>query len=147
MPQPDTKQRIEQFNALDDWDARFNYLIALGRNMPTLSQDQRREKYLLQGCLSQAWLKTDITPDNPPRMHLLAATDSQLVAGLIAIIRITYHRKTLRQVLETDITRVLRQMNLQHHLSPTRRNSLHAIVAHIHSAARHALRENGEQAA
>jgi cysteine desulfuration protein SufE len=80
-------------------------------------------------------LKSTITDDEPPRLEFVANSDAQLVTGLIAILMILYNGRTLDEVVNIDATDVLKQMELDANLSPTRRNGLYAMVEHIRSQA------------
>jgi cysteine desulfuration protein SufE len=133
---------IESFTRIDDWEARFTYLLDLADQVPVLEDADLTDENRIQGCVSEVWLKSTITNDEPRRLEFVANSDAQLVTGLIAILMVLYNGRTLDEVIHVDATDVLKQMELDANLSPTRRNGLYAMVEHIRSQAKHAL-QNG----
>ncbi len=123
----------DDFELLEDWTARYQYLIDLGKQLPPLPDAWRTPAYLLQGCQSQVWFVA-VPHDN--KLHLVAASDSAIVSGLIALLQRVYSGRTAAEItaISTDF---LRDLGLDAHLSPTRRNGLAAMVT--------ALREIAEQ--
>jgi cysteine desulfuration protein SufE len=132
---------IESFTRIDDWEARFTYLLDLADQVPALADADLTDENRIQGCVSEVWLKSTITSEEPRRLEFVANSDAQLVTGLIAILMVLYNGRTLDEVIRTDAADVLKQMELDANLSPTRRNGLYAMVEHIRSQADHALRD------
>ncbi len=132
------EELIASFTRLDDWEARFEYLLDLADQVPPLPETDLVDENRIFGCVSEVWLKSWITPDEPPRLEFLANSDAQLVTGLIAVLMVVFNGRTLDEVVGTDAVEVLRRMDLQANLSPTRRNGLHAMVQRIQSHARQA---------
>ena len=54
---------------------------------------------------------------------------------IVAILLLLYANKTPAEVLASDPSGVLRQLDLEEHLSPTRRNGLHAMLKRIRALA------------
>ncbi|HEV7983222.1 MAG TPA: SufE family protein, partial [Xanthobacteraceae bacterium] len=52
----------ENFAILDEWDDRYRYLIELGRMLAPLPEAARTDANKVQGCASQVWLTTKVTP-------------------------------------------------------------------------------------
>lgn len=134
-----TKELIDCFTRLDHWEARFDYLLHLARQLPPFDEAELTDNNRIQGCVSQVWLKCIVTEEQPARLRCVAQSDSELVNGLLAVLMVVYDGKTLHHVLATDVDDVLRQMELETNLSPTRRNGLYAVVQHIRSQAKQAL--------
>ncbi|GIW94873.1 MAG: cysteine desulfuration protein SufE [Pirellulaceae bacterium] len=126
---------IQEFQSFDDWNDRFQYLIELGDQLEPFPEEERRDENLVQGCQSNVWLVARVVDSDPPRMELLADSDSQLVRGLIAILMILLSGKTPQEVLQTDVESVFRQLELQRHLSRSRSNGFHSMVRRIRQLA------------
>ncbi len=129
------EQLVQEFQSFDDWNDRFQYLIELGDTLEPLPEEHRRDENLVQGCQSNVWLVARVVDDHPPRMELLADSDSQLVRGLIAILMILLSGKTPEEVLQTDVESVFHQLELQRHLSRSRSNGFHSMVKRIRQLA------------
>jgi cysteine desulfuration protein SufE len=81
--------------------------------------------------MSTVWMLAHVEGDRPPRMKIIADSDSQIVRGLIVILLSLYQGRTPTEVLEIDAEKTLAQLGLAQHLSPNRRNGLFAMVKHI----------------
>jgi cysteine desulfuration protein SufE len=126
---------VETFGFLEDWTDRYQYLIDLGRQMPAFPEECKTDQYRLKGCQSQVWIKTELKDG---LMHILATSDSSIVAGLIALLLRVYGDRRPADILATPPD-FIRQIQLDEHLSPTRSNGLAAMVQQIRQMAVEAL--------
>ena len=69
-------------------------------------------------------------------MRFIADSDAFIVKGIIAILMVLYDNKTADEILATDADAVFRQIGLESHLSPSRRNGLSAMNGRIKSIAK-----------
>ena len=129
----DTAELIENFSFLEDWEDRYGYLIELGKELPPLAEDDKNDQTKVEGCMSQVWLKTKIDGDV---LTFDGESDAYIVRGLIAVLRIILSGKTKKEIQQTDVEAIFRQLGLESHLSPTRRNGFFAMVERIRSEAR-----------
>lgn len=44
------KQIIQDFDFLEDWEDKYQYLIDLGKELPALSEEKKGEENLIKGC-------------------------------------------------------------------------------------------------
>jgi cysteine desulfuration protein SufE len=131
----------ENFALLDDWDDRYRYVIELGRTLEPLPESKRTDANKVQGCASQVWLASGITPDGAagPKIELIGDSDAHIVRGLIAILFALYAGKPAREILATDAVAVFDRLGLRGHLTPQRSNGFRSMVERIRSDARAAL--------
>jgi cysteine desulfuration protein SufE len=120
----------------DDWGERYQYIIALGQKLPPLADEDRSEANKVDGCISQVWLKSEVERNGSPRLHFTGDSDSAIVKGLVAILRVVYSGKTADDILDIDLERVFRELGLEQHLSPNRRNGFFSMVEQIRREAR-----------
>jgi cysteine desulfuration protein SufE len=132
---------IENFSLLDDWDDRYRYVIELGRELAPLNERDRNERNKVQGCASQVWLATTVTPNGKdgPVLSFVGDSDAHIVRGLIAILFTIYSGKQARDILATDAIELFDRMGLREHLTPQRSNGFRSMVERIKSDARTAL--------
>ncbi len=128
----DTAELIENFSFLENWEDRYAYLIELGNALPPMDSADKNDQTKVDGCMSQVWLKTDIK-DNV--LTFVGESDAHIVRGLIAVLRIILSGKTKEEIRQTDVESVFKQLGLESHLSPTRRNGFFAMVERIQSEA------------
>ncbi len=131
---------IEDFELLDNWDDRYRYLIELGRKLPPFPEDQRSDRTKVQGCASQVWLVSTVTPDAAdPRLAFVGDSDAHIVRGLIAILLALYSGRSAREIAAIDPAAVFGRIGLKDHLTPQRSNGLRSMVERIRTDAMHAL--------
>ena len=140
-PEMSFPELAENFALFDDWDDRYRYLIDLGRKLPALPEGYKTDTYKVRGCMSQVWLVPQLTKtDNGPvRLSFAADSDAHIVKGLIAVLGVLFSGKPVAEIAATDAESALKQLGLDQHLSPSRRNGLVAMVQRIKAAA-HASR-------
>ena len=127
---------VENFEFLDEWDDRFRYLMELGRRLPAMDEAYKTEENRVQGCQSTVWLKDQLQPTEPPTIDLIADSNAHIVKGLIAILMIIFSGRTAPEILNIDAKTYFTRLGLDQHLSPMRRNGLHAMVRRIQEIAR-----------
>jgi cysteine desulfuration protein SufE len=122
---------IDEFSFFPDWLDRYQYLIDLGRKLPPLSDEEKREDKLLAGCQSRVWLYLEGDAD---RITIRANSDAAIVSGLIALLIRVYSGCSAREIVDTRPFFV-DEIGLSEHLSATRANGLHAMLNAIKSHA------------
>ena len=118
---------VEEFEFFDDWMDRYQYIIDLGRKLPEFPESEKTEDNILHGCQSQVWLIDDGDAD---KMRFQAVSDSAIVCGLIALVMRVYSDRSATEIVETE-PEFVEKIGLSAHLSPTRSNGLHAMLAEI----------------
>ena len=79
------------FEFLDDWEDRYQYVIELGKALPPLPEDRMTDDNKVHGCVSQVWLATTVTPtDKGPVLTFEGTSDALIVKGLVAIMLAIY---------------------------------------------------------
>ena len=125
------------FTLLDEWDDRYRYVIAHGREMPAMADADRTEANKVQGCASQVWLNSHIDADRPggPVLTFEGDSDAHIVRGLVAILIALYSGKTAQEILATDALAVFDRIGLRENLTPQRSNGLRSMVERIRAEA------------
>jgi cysteine desulfuration protein SufE len=137
----DTRDVIEAFELLDDWDARYELITELARELPPFPEAERTEDNLVPGCNTRAWLTGDLRPGYPPMMEYRADAEGTLVRGLVALLLMPFQGKTPHEVLDTDPGDFLNALGLEAHLSGSRRMGMHAFIKRVKTIAQtHAAR-------
>ena len=117
----------------EDWTDRYQYIIGLGAKLPALDEQYHTDTYKVEGCLSQVWLHSEIVDDR--RLRFNADSDSSIVKGLFAILRILFSDKTADEILAVDLDQTFAQIGLDQHLTPNRRNGFYSMIEEMRRAA------------
>ena len=125
------EELIEIFEDLCDWEERYRYIIELGSELPLINECDKNEETKLYGCQSNVWLKPNIISTNPFKFDFVADSDSQIVRGLVSLVRFLYLNKTPQEIIRFDIESLFDKINLRQHLTPGRSDGLRFLIARI----------------
>lgn len=128
MSLPTTEEIIDDLEFLDDWEQRYQYIIDLGKQLPGLPDEQKKDDYLVRGCQSSVWMISEARGD---KLFFKVDSDAIIVQGLLALVLAAYDGKTSNEIQQFDIDGYFKQLDLERHISPTRGNGLRAMVAKI----------------
>ena len=129
------REIVEEFALFGDWTERYQYLIDLGRKLPSFPPELMTEANKVHGCQSQVWM--DVSGD-AAKLEIRATSDSTIVSGLIALLLRVYSGRSAQDILDTDAG-FIETLGLARHLSPTRSNGLAAMLATLKAHAQRAL--------
>ena len=121
----------EEFAFFGDWSERYQYLIDLGRKLPTFPDAWKTEEHRLLGCQSMVWI---VPEGNAQQLRFHAISDSAIVSGLIYLALRVYSGRSAAEILATEPT-YIQDIGLSRHLSPTRSNGVAAMLAFIRETA------------
>lgn len=128
---PTVDELLQEFQEMEDWDERYDYIIDLGRELPALDGALQTEEHLVQGCMSTVWLIAQVDSGESRQVQIQADSDSIIVKGLIVILLAHYDGKPATEILKSDPVKLFEQLGLNQHLSPQRRNGLFSMVKRL----------------
>lgn len=123
------------FALLEDWEARFSYIIELGRSLSPLTPDELCEANRVKGCSSQVWLVSSPSETVPGAIAFRGASDALIVAGLTALVIGLYSDQTPEDILSFDAEAFFRRIGVAEALTPQRSNGLKSMLARIRAEA------------
>ncbi len=118
---------ISEFSMFDDWVARYEYMIDLGKSLDLIDEKYKTDDNLIKGCQSKVWLHCDVNDD---KLVFKADSDAILTKGIVAILLRVFSNQTAKDILEAD-TDFINEIGLKEHLSPTRANGLVSMIKQI----------------
>lgn len=123
----------EDFEILDGWEQRIEYVIDLGKGLPALPDEDRTEANKVRGCAAQVWLASDRDPEG--RLWFRADSDSHLSKGNIALLLRLYSGRRPADILAFDARAALDRLGLPQALTLQRANGLNSMVGRIRETA------------
>jgi cysteine desulfuration protein SufE len=123
---------IDDFDLLEDWEQRIEYVIDLGKGLAPLADADRTEANKVPGCAAQVWLAVSRDGD---RLWFAADSDSALSKGNIALLLRLYSGRTPAEILAFDARAALDRLGLPSALTRQRANGLNSMVGRIREAA------------
>lgn len=115
---------IDEFAMFDDWMDKYEYIIELGKELPIISEENKTDDKLIDGCQSRVWLNTAVENG---KMNFTADSDAIITKGIIGLLIRVLDGETPKDVATTEL-RFIKEIGLHEHLSPTRSNGLASMV-------------------
>jgi cysteine desulfuration protein SufE len=116
---------IEEFELFgDDWEARYEYLIDLGKSLPLVAETEKTEQLLIKGCQSKLWLKSSF---DGSKVSYLADSDAIITKGIAALMVRVLGNHSPSEIVNANLD-FIDKIGLKEHLSPTRANGLVSLI-------------------
>lgn len=115
---------IEEFSLFDSWDDKYEYIIDLGKKLPMLEEQFKKDENRVRGCQSAVWLAADYKDG---RIFYKADSDAMIVKGLISMLIRVLSGQTPDDIVNAKLD-FIREIGMMSHLAQTRSNGLLAMV-------------------
>lgn len=120
-------QIVEEFAIFDDWMDKYEYIIELGKSVPTIQESEKVESNLIKGCQSRVWLSCKVEDG---KLYFAADSDAIITKGIISLLIRVYNGQTPADILDNELS-FIEKIGLQENLSPTRANGLVSMIKQI----------------
>ena len=118
---------IQEFALFDDWMDKYNYIIELGKELPMIDPEFKKEEFLISGCQSQVWLHPEMRDG---KLYFTADSDAIITKGIVNLLIRVLSGHTPQEILDNDLS-YIDTIGLKEHLSPTRSNGLASMMKQI----------------
>ena len=118
---------VEEFDFLEDWEQKYEYIIDLGKELKGIPEDQKKEENLIKGCQSKVWLNAEYKDG---KLVFNADSDGILPKGIVSLLVSIYSGHSTQEILDSDFN-FISEIGLQEFLSPSRANGLMAMTQQI----------------
>ncbi|HEX8469660.1 MAG TPA: SufE family protein [Brevundimonas sp.] len=125
-------EMVENFDLLEDWEQRIEYVIDLGKDLELLPEADRVEANKVPGCAAQVWLATDRLNG---RLVFHADSDSAISKGNVALLLALFSNRSPAEILSFDAKAALDRLGLPQALTRQRANGLNSMVGRIRQEA------------
>ncbi len=122
---------VAEFSELEDWLARYRYLINLAGNFEPMDKKYKKESNLINGCQSELWLYGKCEDG---RMEFFADSSAVLTKGIVSLILRVLNHQPPGDIVESDLYFIDR-IGLKSNLSPSRSNGISSIINAIKRSA------------
>ena len=125
MSIPEKEQElIAEFEILDTWDSKYEYLIELGKDLPLIDVKYKIDANKIKGCQAQVWLHAE---KKEGKVFFTADSDAIITKGIISLLVRVFSGATPEEIQKADL-KFIDKIGLTNHLSPTRSNGLLSMV-------------------
>ena len=115
---------LEDFNMFDDWMQKYEYLIDLGKELPSIDEKYRVEENLIKGCQSRVWLHAE---ENKGNIVFSADSDAIMTKGIVALLIRVLSGQNANDIAHADLD-FINKIGLKEQLSATRANGLLSMI-------------------
>ncbi len=116
---------ISEFDMFgDDWEAKYEYLIDLGKTLPVIDPALKTDDRIIKGCQSRVWLDSKFENGS---MSFTADSDAIITKGMVALMIRALNHQRPADVVKAPLAFV-DKIGLKEHLSPTRANGLLSMI-------------------
>lgn len=118
------REIVEEFSLFDSWDDKYEYIIDLGKKLPPLEEQFKKDENRVRGCQSTVWLVAD---EQDGRVIYKAESDAVIVKGLISMLIRVLSNHTPDEIIHARLD-FIREIGMTTHLAQTRSNGLLSMV-------------------
>ena len=123
---------ITDFEFFDNWEDKYKYIIELGKNCPSLNENEKNNDNKVDGCASQVWLITKKEKLNDKIiLKFKGDSDALIVKGFVVILFSIFSEKSPDEIIKIDAFEKLRNLDLERNLTMQRSNGLSSMVKRI----------------
>ena len=118
---------VEEFDIFDTWMDKYEYLIELGKSVPKISEENKKEENIIKGCQSKVWLHAE---KENGLIKFYADSDAIITKGIISLLIRTFSNQKPSDIIDSSMEFIDR-IGLRQHLSPNRANGLNNMIKKI----------------
>jgi cysteine desulfuration protein SufE len=111
---------IEEFSFFSDWTEKYEYIIQMGKDLPLIDEQYKKDENLIRGCQSRVWLHSEYKDG---KIYFTADSDALITKGLVSMVVRVLSGQTATDITAADIY-FIDAIGLKSHLSITRSNGL-----------------------
>ncbi len=117
----------EEFNMLEDWMEKYEYIIELGKALPMIDDKYKTDDNLIKGCQSRVWLRAD---EQNGKIIYSADSDAIITKGIVAVLIRVLSNQNAEEIATADLA-FIDEIGFKEQLSQTRANGLVSMIKEI----------------
>jgi len=118
------KEILEDFDMFEDWIQKYEYLIDLGKDLPSIDEEYKTDENLIKGCQSRVWLHAE---ENSGNIIFSADSDAIMTKGIVALLIKVLSGQSANDIAHANLD-FINKIGLKEQLSATRANGLLSMI-------------------
>jgi cysteine desulfuration protein SufE len=118
---------VEEFDMIEDWVEKYEYIIELGKSLPMIDDKHKTDNNLIKGCQSRVWLYAE---EQDKKIIYSADSDAIITKGIVAILIRVLSSQTPEEIATADLS-FIDKIGFKEQLSQTRANGLVSMIKEI----------------
>lgn len=119
---------LSQLLAAGNWQQQYKLIIQWGKLIAP-KPEIRLPDNVIRGCELPVWL---VCTHKNGKLYFAFDADSSVIKGLAALLLVQINEKSATELAALDLVASLHSLGLEKHLTPSRNNGLHGIIARIY---------------
>lgn len=115
---------VEEFSLFDNWEDKYEYIIDMGKKLPPLEDEFKKDENRIRGCQSTVWM---VSSPKDGRIYFKADSDAVIVKGLISMLIRVLSGQKAEDIVRADM-HFIDKIGMSTHLAQTRSNGLRAMI-------------------
>jgi cysteine desulfuration protein SufE len=115
---------IEEFSLFGDWMEKYENIIQMGKELPLIEEQYKKDENLIKGCQAKVWLRAE---HKNGKVFFTADSDAIITKGLVSMVVRVLSDHTPQEIVNADLYFV-DKIGLREHLSVTRSNGLLSMI-------------------
>ena len=115
---------VVEFLIFKETMAKYEHIVELGQNLPTIEEQYKTKESLVKGCQSRVWLHAELKDG---KLFYIADSDAIIVKGIIALLIRVLSGHTPKEIAESSLF-FFDRIGFRKLFSPTRNNGLLEMV-------------------
>lgn len=120
---------LSEMSSLTAIEDKYRSIIEKGRLLPSLDEQNKNDSFLIEGCVSKAWLVPDYREEQQ-KLYFYADSEAAIVKGVMAILIGVYSGENPNSIIGQPGT-FLEDAGVVEQLSMNRRNGLSNVLKQI----------------
>jgi cysteine desulfuration protein SufE len=115
---------VDEFSLFDSWEDKYEYIIDMGKKLPPLSTEFKKDENKIKGCQSTVWMHSDIKNG---KVYYEADSDAMIVKGLVSLLIRVFSGQPPEAIISAPV-KFIDDIGMTSHLAQTRSNGLRAMI-------------------
>ncbi|MCU0380655.1 MAG: SufE family protein [Chitinophagaceae bacterium] len=115
---------VDEFSLFDSWEDKYEYIIDMGKKLPVLEDQHKKDENKIRGCQSTVWMVSEYRDG---KVFYKADSDAVIVKGLISMLIRVFSGQKPKDIVDADM-KFIDEIGMSTHLAQTRSNGLRAMI-------------------
>ena len=117
----------EDLDFFEDELAKYEYIIDLGKKLPSFDEKEKIPANIVHGCTSQVWLTCE---KKDGKLYFYGTSDAIIVKGLVYMILQIFSGSTIQELKDVDMD-IVHELNLSEVITPNRQSGVIGMIKKI----------------
>jgi cysteine desulfuration protein SufE len=115
---------VDEFSLFDSWEDKYEYIIDMGKKLPALNEQYKKDENKIRGCQSSVWMHSEMQDG---KVYFKADSDAMIVKGLVSMLIRVFSGHKPEEIINAPV-KFIDDIGMTSHLAQTRSNGLRSMI-------------------